>query len=323
MEVGVAQTIARREQPARRRFLALPSSSRMSAARFAYSFAAPVAALLILLNVYPFLYSFWISLNDLDLRLGTSEFTGLGNYVLALSSARVWGAVWVTVLYAVQVTVYSSVLTLAISLLLNEQFRGRTFLVTISILPWAMSTYAAAILWRFLLSKENGLFSALLVTFGLTSEPINLLDINTALSWLALAHAWHIAPLGVYFLLATLQVIPKDLYRVARIDRLRTFGRFQHVTLPYLKAPLLIMLILNTLSAINVFDLIYFTTAGGPGAATRTMTYEIYTQSFVNFRLGLGAAESYLLLIAVIAITVFYVRLLYRRERVRTAEEAA
>jgi ABC-type sugar transport system permease subunit len=186
-----------------------------------------------------------------------------------------------------------------------------------------MSTYAAAILWRFMLSKENGLFSALLLRLGLTSEPLNMLDINTALTWLAVAHAWHIAPLGVYFLLATLQVIPKDLYRVARIDRLGTWGRFRHVTFPYLKAPLLIVLILNTLSAINVFDLIYFTTAGGPGRATRTMTYEIYTQSFVNFRLGLGAAESYLLLIAVIAITIAYLRMLFRRERVRTAEEAA
>jgi ABC-type sugar transport system permease subunit len=295
----------------------------MSAATFAYLFSAPVAVALIVLNLYPFLYSLWISLNDLDLRLGVSEFTGLGNYALALSSSEVWNAARVTVLYAVQVTILSCLLTLGIALLLNEQFRGRGFLVVICILPWAISTYAAAIVWRFLLSKENGLFSALLVQFGLTSEPLNLLDINTALSWLAVAHAWHIAPLGVYFLLATMQVIPKDLYRVARIDRLGVWGRFRHVTFPYLKAPLLIVLILNTLSAINVFDLIYFTTAGGPGSATRTMTYEIYTQSFVNFRLGLGAAESYLLLIAVIAITILYVRMMFRRERVRPPDEAA
>ncbi len=294
-------------------------------ATFAYLFTVPLAILLILLNLYPFLYSFWLALNDIDLRQNRFEFTGLDNFVTALKSENVWNAMRVSFRYSVQVTVLSTLLSLGIALLLNERFYGRSLLITISILPWAISTYAAAILWRFMWSTDTGLFSALLQVLHITDKPANLMNIDTALTWLAVAHTWHIAPLGVYFMLATLQVIPQDLYRVGRIDKLGPFGRFRHITLPYLKAPLLIVLILNTLSAVNVFDLIYFTTAGGPGKATRVITYEIYREAFLNLRLGLGSAIAYILLVIVIAITIVYLKVLYRKENreAREAKEAA
>ena len=317
------ETLAAPEPGRRRGLLSLPSSSRMSVAQYAYLFCLPTAIFLILLNIYPFAYSLWMSLNDIDLRLGFFDFIGLGNYAEALSNADVWASLVTTFVYGSQVTVFSTVLTIGIALLLNEKFRGRTLLLTISILPWAVSTYASAVVWRFMLSKDNGLFSALFMVLGLTNGPVNLMDINTALTFLALAHSWHLTPLGVYFMLATLQVIPQDLYRVARVDRLGIFGRFWNVTFPYLKAPILIILILNTLSAVNVFDLIYFTTGGGPGRATRTMTYEVYSQAFLNLRLGLGAAEAYILMAVVIAITFVYVWILFRKEKPRTLEETA
>jgi multiple sugar transport system permease protein len=299
----------------------LPNSSRMSAALFAYLFTVPLAVALILLNVYPFLYSFWLALNDVDLRLGIFEYAGLENFRTALQDENLRHSAQVTLRYSLQVTIFSTLLSLGIALLLNEPFRGRSFLITISILPWAISTYAAAVLWRFMLQTETGLFSAVLVRLRITDDQPNLMNVDTALTWLAIAHTWHIAPLGVYFVLATLQVIPQDLYRVARLDKLGPVGRFRFVTFPYLKAPLLIVLILNTLSAVNVFDLIYFTTQGGPGKATRVVTYEIYRQSFQNLRLGLGAAEAYLLTAVVILITIVYIKVLYRRES-REAREA-
>jgi multiple sugar transport system permease protein len=309
--------------PSRSRVLRMPNSSLMSEARFAYLFVVPVAVVLILLNLYPFLYSIWLSVHDVDLRLNIFEYTGLDNFRTALQSESVWHSLRLTIIYGAQVTVLSTVLSLGFAILLNERFYGRTFLATVMILPWAVSTYAAGIVWRFLLSTENGLFTAFLMSVGLTDRPANLMNIDTALTWIAIAHSWHLAPLGVFFMLATLQVIPQDMYRVARVDRLNAFGRFRFVTFPYLKTPLLIVLILNTLSAVNVFDLIYFTTGGGPGDATRVLTYEIYTQAFLNLRLGYGAAIGWLLLILVIVITILYIRVLYRKERPNPDEVAA
>jgi ABC-type sugar transport system permease subunit len=313
------------ERAVARRRWRLPNSSRMSVSLFAYLFTIPLAVALILLNIYPFLYSFWLALNDVDLRLGIFEYAGLENFRTALQDENLRYSLKVSLRYSLQVTIFSTLLSLGIALLLNEPFRGRSFLITISILPWAISTYAAAVLWRFMLQTETGLFSAVVYRLHITNDQPNLMNVDTALTWLAVAHTWHIAPLGVYFMLATLQVIPQDLYRVARIDKLGPVGRFRHVTFPYLKAPLLIVLILNTLSAVNVFDLIYFTTQGGPGKATRVVTYEIYRQSFQNLRLGLGAAEAYILTVIVILITIVYVKVLYRKENreAREAREAA
>ena len=319
--MSVSETLAPPKPEARRGFLGLPNSSRMSVAQYAYIFTLPTAVILVALNLYPFLYSFWMSLNDIDLRLGRFQFVAFANYAEALSSRDVWQSMGTSFVYAGQVTLYSTVLTVLIALLLNEQFRGRRLLLTISILPWAVSTYAAAVVWRFMLSQENGFFSALFITLGFRRDPINLMDINTALTLLSLAHSWHLIPLGVYFMLATLQVIPQDLYRVARVDRLGVFRRFRHVTFPYLKAPILIILILNTFAAVNVFDLIYFTTGGGPGRATRTMVYEVYSQAFLNLRLGLGAAEGYILMAVVMVITFGYVWVLFRQQKARTLEE--
>lgn len=296
----------------------------MTDARFGLLLSLPVAIVLILLNLYPFLYSFWLSLRDIDLRFGFDEFIGLDNYRTTLESQDVREALWRTVKYSAQVTIFATLLALGMAILLNERFHGRTLLTTLILLPWAVSTYAAGIVWRFLLSTETGMLPAAVARLGISDEPPNMMNIDTALTWLAVAHTWHLAPLGVFFMLATLQVIPQDLYRVGRIDKLSAFGRFRYVTFPYLKAPLLIVLILNTISAANAFDLIYFTTAGGPGAATRVMTYEIYTQAFLNLRLGLGAAEAWVLLVLVILITLVYVRVLYRKERkVPTSEAAA
>jgi ABC-type sugar transport system permease subunit len=320
-------TVLKEEPRPTRRWRGLPNSSQMSVAQFAYLLTVPLAVVLIVLNLYPFVYSIWLALNDIDLRLNIFEFAGLANFQMALTSDNVWTAMGRTLFYSVQVTVFSTLLSLGMALLLNEPFHGRALLATAMILPWAVSTYASGIVWRFLLSGETGFFTAILQTLGITPEPANLMNIDSALTWIAVAHTWHLAPLGVFFILATLQVIPQDLYRVARIDRLGPFGRFWNVTFPYVKAPLLIVLILNTLAAVNVFDLIYFTTGGGPGDATRVLTYEIYTQAFLNLRLGYGAAIAWILLILVILITIGYVRVLYRRDRRRpeaaVAEEAA
>lgn len=294
----------------------------MTDAKFGLLLSLPVAIVLILLNLYPFLYSFWLALRDIDLRFGIDNFVGLDNFRKTIRNDDVHAALWRTVLYSVQVTVFSTLIALGMAVLLNERFHGRALLTTLILLPWAVSTYASGIVWRFLLSTENGLFPAAIARLGITDKPPNIMNIDTALTWIAIAHTWHLAPLGVFFMLATLQVIPQDLYRVGRIDKLNSLGRFRHVTFPYLKAPLLIVLILNTISAVNVFDLIYFTTAGGPGAATRVMTYEIYTQSFLNLRLGLGAAEAWVLLVLVILVTLVYVKALYRKERKTSTNEA-
>lgn len=299
------------------------SSSRFSDGQFAGLLTLPLIIVLLAVVGYPTAYSLWISFHDIDLVFGSTEAVGFQNYREALRSPEVWHAVQITIYYTALVTLFAVAIAVAGALLLNESFRGRGVVMTIVILPWAVSLYATAVVWKYLYSQEWGLFDALLLKFGLIDSPFLFLSATWAVPAMALAHAWQIAPLGMYFVLATLQVIPEDLYKSAKVDRVRPLGRFRHVILPYIKAPLLIVMVLVTVEAARVFDIIFFMTNGGPGDASTTLTWDVYRQTFVNRDLGYGSAIAWLLVILTTFITTIYFLLLFYRRRERPDEAFA
>lgn len=284
------------------------NSSRMREGTFAYLLIAPVLIVLTAIIIYPTLYSLFISFHDVDVVTDTWDFIGLQNYTDALTSVDVVHAILVTAQYTVWVTLFATLLAIGGALLLNETFKGKPLLSALVILPWSVSTYAAAVVFRFMYNPQQGLFNSVLIHLGVVSpdNPIQFLDERLVLISIAVAHAWQFAPLGMYFMLATLQVIPQDLYKAAKTDRLRVWGRFQHVIWPYLKTPVLIYLVLVTAEAAKVFDIIYFMSGGGPGTASLDLVYNIYKETFVNRNLGYGAAISYILVAIIMVITTVY-----------------
>lgn len=304
-------------QAARRRW----TSSRLSDGQFASLLALPLILALLAVVGYPIAYSLWLSLRRIDLIFKRNEFIGLQNYRDALSSPDVWHALRVTVSYTVIVTVISLLVAIGGALLLNERFRGRPFVMTVVILPWAVSLYATSVVWKYLYSPEWGFFNAVLIKLGLVdiNHPVNFLSERWAVPAVALAHSWQIAPLGIYFILATLQVIPEDLYKMAKVDRLGPAGRFRHVVLPYIKTPLLIVMVLITVEAARVFDTIFFLTNGGPGDVSTTLTWVVYRETFQKRNYGLGAAIGWLLVVFTTLITTIYFLLLFYRRKEQAA----
>lgn len=303
------------------------TSSRLSDGQFASLLTLPLILALVAVVGYPIAYSLWLSLRRIDLIFKRNEFIGLQNYRDALSSPEVWHALRVTLVYTVIVTVVSLLVAVGGALLLNERFRGRSFVMTVVILPWAVSLYATSVVWKYLYSPEWGFFNAVLIKLGLVdpNRPVNFLSEQLAVPAVALAHSWQIAPLGMYFILATLQVIPEDLYKMAKVDRLGPAGRFRHVVLPYIKTPLLIVMVLITVEAARVFDTIFFLTNGGPGDVSTTLTWVVYRETFQKRNYGLGAAIGWLLVLLTTVITTIYFLLLFyrRRERITIAPESA
>jgi multiple sugar transport system permease protein len=116
-------------------------------------------------------------------------------------------------------------------------------------------------------------------------------------------------------------VIPEDLYKAAKVDRLGALGRFRHVVFPYIKAPLLIVMVLVTVEAARVFDIIFFMTGGGPGDVSTTLTWEVYRVFYKNNQYGQGSALGWLLVILTTIITTIYFLLLFWRRRQSTASE--
>jgi multiple sugar transport system permease protein len=110
-------------------------------------------------------------------------------------------------------------------------------------------------------------------------------------------------------------VIPQDLYKVAKTDKLGTWGRFRNVTWPFIRLPVLIYLVLVTAEAAKVFDIIYFISGGGPGKASHDLVYQIYVETFVNWQFGYGAAISWMLVFIIMGITTVYFLTIMRREK--------
>jgi len=282
---------------------------------FAFLLNTPALLIIVLLAGYPIAYSAWISLHKFSLkRPRVFDFIGLSNYRQILESDEFWSALWITLAFTGLVVVIVVVLGLAIALLLNREFPGRDIVRTLILLPWAIPPVVNGLMWQWIYDSKVGALNGLLVSLGIISEYRGWLsDPLSALLALVCADVWNAMPLAVVLLLAALQRIPVELYDAARVDGAGPLQLFGHVTFPWLAQPLLIVLILQTLSAIRAFDVIYVLTAGGPGTATTTLTWKTFLTTFDSLDFGLGNAYAYTISLITLAIALVYFRILYRR----------
>ncbi|GAB2963540.1 sugar ABC transporter permease [Amycolatopsis acidiphila] len=282
----------------------IPFSSRLSPTRFGLMLVAPVLVLLLAIVVYPVAYSLYLSFVRTNPITGRQTFVGLKNFQNVFTDPAFWHSTWLTLYYVVCVTVLAAGISLGMALLLREKFIGRPVLMAVIVLPWSLSTYAAGVVWRYVFSPQYGLLAGIFEKIGLS--PVDFLSQNSVIPSLAVVHAWQFAPLGAYFLLASLQVIPEDLYKLGKVDGMGILRRFTAITLPYIRLPLSIFLVLVGGQAATAFDLIYFLTSGGPGSASQTLTYDIYQQTFQDQSFGAGAATSWVLLVVLTVVTAGY-----------------
>ena len=282
---------------------------------FAYVLNTPALIAIFLLAAYPILYSAWISLHKYNLkRPRIFQFIGLDNYASILDAPEFLSALWITLQFTVLVVTAVAVLGVCVALLLNMPFRGRGILRTLILLPWAIPPVVNGLMWQWIYDSKIGALNGLLVSLGLIPEYRGWLsDPTSALLALAFADVWNVLPLAVILLLAALQKIPSELYESARIDGAGPFQLFRFVTFPWIAQTLLVVLILQTLSAIRVFDVIYVLTAGGPGTATTTLTWKTYLTTFENLDFGLGNAYAYMVSLITFGFALIYFRVLYRR----------
>lgn len=282
---------------------------------FAYLLNAPALVAIFLLAGYPIVYSAWISLHKYNLKRPLRfEFIGLDNFVAIVESSEFWSSLWITMQFLVMVVSLVIVLGVAIALLLNESFPGRGFVRTLILLPWAIPPVVNGLMWQWIYDAKIGALNGLLVSLGFMTEYRGWLsDPTSALLALVFADVWNVLPLAVILLLAAMQKIPGELYEAARMDGAGAFQGFWFVTFPWIAQTLLVVLILQTLSAIRAFDIIYVLTAGGPGTSTTTLTWKTYLTTFENLDFGLGNAYAYVVSLITLGFALVYFRVLWRR----------
>jgi multiple sugar transport system permease protein len=283
--------------------------------RSALALLSPLAAVLFAVAVFPILYSFYVSLFSLKLtRPNRVPFVGLDNYRAVLSDPQFWAAVERTVAFSVMAVAAIAILALAIALLLNEDFPGRRVLSSLLLIPWAIPTVANALMWKWIYDSNYGALNGLLYQLDfINSYMVWLGDADKTLALIANAFVWKEVPLAAILLLVGLKTIPADLYSAAKVDGADAIKRFLHVTLPALAPSFALVAIYETMMAIRHFDLFFILTEGGPGNASDVVAWRIYVETFRNLSFGTGAAMSYILALATLALSYVVIRALARR----------
>ena len=280
----------------------------------AAAFVAPAALVILLVVVLPLARSLWMSLFDIVLtRPGEEPFVGLGNYIEQLTSGDFWGAAGRALYFTVVSTALELSLGLALALLMDQPLRGRWLLRTIIILPWALPTIVNALMWRWIDNAEYGSLNALLTQTGLISDYQPWLSNSDTAMWMVIiADVWKMTPLVAILLLAGLQSVDRELVEVARVDGAGFRQIFRYILLPLLTPMILIVLVLRTMEAFKVFDIIWIMTHGGPANSTQTIAIYAYQTAYGGFDFGRGAALGYLMALVIVVLAAVYIRLLGR-----------
>jgi multiple sugar transport system permease protein len=275
----------------------------------------PVLALVALFTLFPFFYALVNSLHRYILTLPGKPYVGLDNYRAAFSDSTVHSSAKTSLIFVAVAVPLVTVLGLAVAVLLNQRVRWFGILLVLVLLPWSVPTVSAGIMWRLLLHGDFGGVDGFLYRIGAIDNYVQWLS-SSKLAFMSviLVHVWREFPLPAILFLAGLQTIPPELTEAARLDRATAWQRFRFVTLPLLKAPLLIVLIYETIIAISVFDVVYVLTGGGPGSATTLYSWYAYTVTFKFLDLGMGAALSFLMAAVLLVFILVYMRIVRLRE---------
>ncbi|MDT3250602.1 sugar ABC transporter permease [Serratia sp. root2] len=301
--------------------LTLPQRER----RQAWVLLAPMLLMMLLLTAWPLGRTLWLSFTDAAL-VGdgvTPAWVGTDNFLYALTDPDFQAALWRTLYFTVVSVAFEGVIGVLVALLLNQQFHGRNLLRVLVILPWALPTIVNATMWRLNFNPDYGSINALLTQLGVIDHYRSWLgDPASAMNAVMLADIWKNYPLITLLTLAALQSIPEDLYEAARLDGASAWRRFRAITLPAILAPLAVALVLRTIDAFKVFDIIYVMTRGGPMDSTKTLSFFVYQESFSYLRAGSGAAYAVLMTLLCGLLIALYMLMLFRQRRRSLADEA-
>jgi arabinogalactan oligomer/maltooligosaccharide transport system permease protein len=284
------------------------------------AYLSPAVIGILLVNIIPVIYSFYISLTN---RNGPAHFaegnyhvTGFQNYVRLLSEPDFYVILGKTLLYAVVCVPLFFIVGLTFAIILNNSaIKIRTFWRTLMILPWAVPYWITALIWKFLFHSEFGPINQILRVLGLT-PPSWLMHGTSAFIAIVIINIWLSFPFFMLILLGGLQSIPDDLYEAAEMDGASFWQKFYSITLPMLRPVSIPAIILSVISTLKIFETIYLVTGGGPvtsitaPGATELLMVWAYNQGFsTTKRFGLVGAFSIVVFLILFVITLIYTRI--------------
>jgi sn-glycerol 3-phosphate transport system permease protein len=277
-----------------------------------YLLVAPQIAITLVFFFWPAFQAVRQSLYRDDPFGFSSRFVGPDNFELVLSDPNYINSLQVTVVFSLSVAVVALLVALLLAVMADRVVAGKGIYRTLLIWPYAVAPAIAGMLWLFLFSPAMGTLAVMLRKTGYDWNP--LLNGDQAMVMVVGAAAWKQISYNFLFFLAGLQAIPKSLIEAAAIDGAGPARRFWTIVFPLLSPTTFFLLVVNTVYAFfETFGIIHAVTGGGPGKSTETLVYKVYNDGFVNLNLGASSAQSVILMVIVIALTVIQFKYVERR----------
>ncbi|HTN62836.1 MAG TPA: sugar ABC transporter permease [Devosia sp.] len=276
----------------------------------AFTLIAPVQLLVGLVIFLPALFVIWLSLNNSTFGVAP-VFVGLENYTRVLSDPYFWKALLNTAIIVLVVVHVELLLGLGMALLFASGLIGRPLLLAVVLAPYAVSEASAVVMWRFLFDPTVGLATQLLTALGLPILEYSIFPAH-GMTMVILLSVWLNLPFTFIILYAARLSVPGELYEAASIDGASPWARFRNVTLPLLMPAMLIAMLFRYIFAFRLFSEVWLMTGGGPARQTEVLAVYMYNEAFRYNQFGTATATGWLLVIASLALAVFYLRQIYK-----------
>lgn len=272
--------------------------------RFPVIWVLPALFLILVFTIYPVAHTIWTSLHSKLEIMPVSRFVGLQNYVGVVRSPYFWEALGHSVWFSLISVPLIIGIAYGVARVLLAKFEGRAIVRSVVILPWVLPGAVAGTIWLWIFHPSWGVLNLVLYRLGLIDSYIPwLTDPQLAGLSVIVAHVWMQVPFAVVLLMAALVMIDRQLYEAADLDGVGPFSKFRHVTLPHVKAMIVILAVYEGLISLTTYDVVYGMTAGGPGTATTLIAHHIWKESFRMLNFGNGAALAFI----VVALSLLFI----------------
>ncbi|RKR75298.1 carbohydrate ABC transporter permease [Frondihabitans australicus] len=285
--------------------------SRSTSANLLY--VLPFFVLFAVFFAWPTVYGLYLSFTDRNLAAAKGpSLVGFANYLEAFSDPSMWSSLANTLWFTVITTIPLVILALVVALLINMNLRGTWFWRLSVFMPYLFASTVVSLIWVWLFDPNLGLVNTLLSHLGITG-PAWLQDPGTAMSGVAVATVWWTIGFNFLLYLSALQNIPQQLYEAAAVDGATKWRQVRSITLPLLGRTTGLVVALQILASLKVFDQIYQMTGGGPNGATRSILEYVYDTGFSNYRLGYASAISYVFFAIILILSIAQFSIFNRR----------
>lgn len=274
---------------------------------FVSQMTAPTIVFLLVMTVYPVLFTIYYSFTDYNYLKGTHPFSGLANYTALFQNMYFRQAVSNTVKFTVIAVVLEVVLGLLTALFVKSLKRGQKVVRTLLLLSYLLPAVTVALIWRMMLSPNYGIITDVFTALGL---PVYnwFYDGKTAFGTLLVIDVWQNVPFAFLLIYAHLQGVPESQYQAASIDGAGALQRFRHITLPNIGGGIALCAMLRTIDTFRLFEKVNILTGGGPANTTTTITQFMYTYGIKSLKFGLASACAIVMTVFVLIMSSIYMK---------------